>query len=75
MQTVKEMVNNLGTIKYVALSLRVSSRTVDNWIASNYISRNSRMAFLTMLKKAGYKDVTLKQLNELQITKVKKVEK
>lgn len=69
MQTVKEMVNNLGTIKYVSFVLGVSTRTVDYWISSNKIGRESRMDFLTMLKKAGYKDVTLKQLNELQITK------
>lgn len=73
MQTVKEMVNNLGTIKYVALTLRVSTRTVDYWIAHNQIGRESRMAFLTILKKAGYKDVTLKQLNELQIIKKENV--
>ena len=73
MQTVKEMVNNLGTIKYVALALRVSTRTVDYWIANNQIGRESRIDFLTMLKKAGYKNVTLKQLNDLQITKAKKV--
>ena len=73
MQTVKEMVNNLGTIKYVALTLRVSTRTVDYWIAHNQIGRESRMDFLKMLKQAGYKDVTLKQLNELEITKAKKV--
>ena len=73
MQTVKEMVNNLGTIKYVALALRVRTRTVDYWIANNQIGRESRIDFLTMLKKAGYKNVTLKQLNDLQITKAKKV--
>ena len=72
MQTVKEMVNNLGTIKYVALTLRVSTRTVDYWISHNQIGRESRIDFLTMLKKAGYKNVTLKQLNDLQITKAKK---
>ena len=69
MQTVKEMVQALGTIVYVACVLRVSKNTVDKWIASNQISRASRLDFLNMLKQAGYKDVTLKQLNELEPTK------
>ena len=69
MQTVKEMVQALGTIAYVACVLQVSKNTVDKWIASNQISRASRLDFLKMLKQAGYKDVTLKQLNELEPTK------
>jgi len=72
MQTVKEMVQALGTIAYVACVLRVSKNTVAKWIASNQISRASRLDFLKMLKQAGYKDVTLKQLNELEPTKTKK---
>ena len=69
MQTVKEMVQALGTIAYVACVLRVSKNTVAKWIASNQIGRASRLDFLNMLKQAGYKDVTLKQLNELEPTK------
>ena len=71
MQTVKEMVQALGTIAYVACVLQVSKNTVDKWIASNQISRASRLDFLNMLKKAGYK-ITLKDLNELEPTKTKK---
>lgn len=73
MSTVRDMVESLGSQKYVAIKLGVSSRTIRNWISSNQIGRESRMDFLTMLKKAGYKDVTLKQLNELQIIKKEKV--
>ena len=72
MKTVSEMVKALGEIRYVALKLQVSPRTVDYWIASNQISRASRLDFLNMLKQAGYKNVTLKQLNELEPTKTKK---
>ena len=68
MQTVKEMVQALGTIAYVACVLRVSKITVAKWIASNQIGRASRLDFLNMLKKAGYK-ITLKDLNELEPTK------
>lgn len=68
MKTVSEMVKALGEIKYVALVLQVSPRTVDYWIASNQISRASRLDFLNMMKKAGYK-MTLKELNDLQPTK------
>lgn len=69
MQTVKDMINALGTIKFVALQLRVSTRTVDYWIANNQISRESRLDVLKMLKKAGYTKVTLKDINELQPNK------
>ena len=69
MSTVREMVKSLGSQPYVAIKLGVSSRTIRNWIASNQISRASRLDFLKMLKQAGYKDVTLKQLNELEPTK------
>ena len=72
MSTVREMVESLGSQPYVAIKLGVSSRTIRNWIASNQIGRASRLDFLKMLKQAGYKDVTLKQLNDLQITKAKK---
>lgn len=70
MKTVSEMVKALGEIKYVALVLQVSPRTVDYWIASNQISRASRLDFLNMMKEAGYK-ITLKDLNELEPTKTK----
>ena len=69
MSTVREMVESLGSQPYVAIKLGVSSRTIRNWIASNQIGRASRLDFLKMLKQAGYKDVTLKQLNELEPTK------
>jgi len=69
MSTVREMVESLGSQPYVAIKLGVSSRTIKNWIASNQIGRASRVDFLKMLKQAGYKDVTLKQLNELEPTK------
>ena len=69
MSTVREMVKSLGSQPYVAIKLGVSSRTIRNWIASNQISRASRLDFLKMLKEAGYKNVTLKQLNELEPTK------
>ncbi len=69
MSTVREMVESLGSQPYVAIKLGVSSRTIKNWIASNQIGRASRLDFLKMLKQAGYKDVTLKQLNELEPTK------
>ena len=69
MSTVREMVESLGSQPYVAIKLGVSSRTIRNWIASNQISRASRLDFLKMLKEAGYKNVTLKQLNELEPTK------
>ena len=69
MSTVREMVESLGSQPYVAIKLGVSSRTIRNWIASNQIGRASRLYFLKMLKQAGYKDVTLKQLNELEPTK------
>ena len=69
MSTVREMVESLGSQPYVAIKLGVSSRTIRNWIASNQIGRASRLDFLKMLKQAGYKDVTLKQLNELDPTK------
>lgn len=72
MSTVREMVESLGSQPYVAIKLGVSSRTIRNWIASNQIGRASRLDFLKMLKQAGYKDVTLKQLNELEPTKTKK---
>lgn len=72
MSTVREMVESLGSQPYVAIKLGVSSRTIRNWIASNQIGRASRLDFLKMLKEAGYKDVTLKQLNELEPTKTKK---
>jgi len=72
MSTVREMVESLGSQPYVAIKLGVSSRTIKNWIASNQIGRASRLDFLKMLKQAGYKDVTLKQLNELEPTKTKK---
>jgi len=71
MKTVSEMVKALGEIRYVALKLQVSPRTVDYWIASNQISRANRLDFLNMLKEAGYK-ITLKDLNELEPTKTKK---
>jgi len=71
MKTVSEMVKALGEIRYVALKLQVSPRTVDYWIASNQISRANRLDFLNMLKKAGY-EITLKDLNELEPTKTKK---
>jgi len=71
MKTVSEMVKALGEIRYVALKLQVSPRTVDYWIASNQISRANRLDFLKMLKKAGYK-ITLKDLNELEPTKTRK---
>ena len=71
MSTVREMVESLGSQPYVAIKLGVSSRTIRNWIASNQISRASRLDFLNMLKKAGYK-ITLKDLNELEPTKTKK---
>ena len=69
MSTVREMVESLGSQPYVAIKLGVSSRTIRNWIASNQIGRASRLDFLKMLKEAGYKNVTLKQLNELEPTK------
>ena len=69
MSTVREMVKSLGTVAYVACVLQVSKNTVDKWIASNQISRASRLDFLKMLKEAGYKNVTLKQINELEPTK------
>jgi len=69
MSTVREMVESLGSQPYVAIKLGVSSRTIRNWITSNQIGRASRLDFLKMLKQAGYKDVTLKQLNELEPTK------
>ncbi|HQZ60741.1 MAG TPA: hypothetical protein PLQ39_13780 [Acinetobacter sp.] len=69
MSTVREMVESLGSQPYVAIKLGVSSRTIRNWIASNQIGRASRLDFLKMLKQAGYKNVTLKQLNELEPTK------
>ena len=69
MSTVREMVESLGSQPYVAIKLCVSSRTIRNWIANNQIGRASRLDFLKMLKQAGYKDVTLKQLNELEPTK------
>ena len=69
MSTVREMVKSLGSQPEVAIKLGVSSRTIRNWIASNQIGRASRLDFLKMLKQAGYKDVTLKQLNELEPTK------
>ena len=69
MSTVREMVKSLGSQPYVAIKLGVSSRTIRNWIASNQIGSASRLDFLKMLKQAGYKDVTLKQLNELEPTK------
>ena len=69
MSTVREMVESLGSQPYVAIKLGVSSRTIRNWITSNQISRASRLDFLKMLKQAGYKNVTLKQLNELEPTK------
>ena len=69
MSTVREMVKSLGSQPYVAIKLGVSSRTIRNWIASNQIGRASRLDFLKMLKEAGYKNVTLKQLNELEPTK------
>jgi len=68
MNTVSEMVKKLGSQEYVAFALGVSSRTLRYWIASNQISRASRLDFLKMLKKAGYK-MTLKDLNDLQPTK------
>jgi spore coat polysaccharide biosynthesis predicted glycosyltransferase SpsG len=74
MQTVKEMVQALGTIAYVACVLQVSKNTVDKWIASNQIGRASRLDFLNMLKKAGYK-ITLKDLNELEPAKTRKAVK
>ena len=69
MSTVREMVKSLGSQPYVAIKLGVSSRTIRNWIASNQISRASRLDFLKMLKEAGYKNVTLKQLNDLKPVK------
>ena len=69
MSTVREMVESLGSQPYVAIKLGVSSRTIRNWIASNQISRASRLDFLKMLKEAGYKNVTLKQLNDLKPVK------
>ena len=69
MSTVREMVESLGSQPYVAIKLGVSSRTIRNWITSNQIARASRLDFLKMLKEAGYKNVTLKQLNELEPTK------
>ena len=69
MSTVREMVKSLGTVAYVSCVLQVSKNTVDKWIASNQIGRASRLDFLKMLKEAGYKNVTLKQLNELEPTK------
>ena len=69
MSTVREMVKSLGTVAYVACVLKKKKNTVDKWIASNQIGRASRLDFLKMLKEAGYKNVTLKQLNELEPTK------
>ena len=69
MSTVREMVKSLGSQPYVAIKLGVSGRTIRNWIASNQISRASRLDFLKMLKEAGYKNVTLKQLNDLKPVK------
>ena len=74
MSTVREMVESLGSQPYVAIKLGVSSRTIRNWIASNKIGRASRLDFLNMLKKAGYK-ITLKDLNELEPAKTKKAVK
>jgi hypothetical protein len=67
---VKDMVCNLGGVTIVAYTLGVSTRTVMYWQASNQISRGSRLDFLNMMKKAGYR-MTLKELNELQPTKTK----
>jgi len=75
MKTVKEMLQALGTIKYVALRLRVSKRTIDNWIANNEIGRAHRLDVYNMLRDAGYNDVTLKQINELKPTKDKEAAK
>jgi len=69
MKTVKEMIQALGTVAYVALSLRVSQRTMYLWIANNEIGRAHRLNVYNMLRDAGYTEVTLKQINELQPTK------
>ena len=69
LKTAKEMLGVLGSPEYVALYLRVSRRTIFYWKATNQISRASRLDVFNMLKDAGYTNITLKNINELQPTK------
>ena len=69
LKTAKEMLEALGSPEYVALYLRVSRRTIFYWKSTNQISRASRLDVFNMLKDAGYTNITLKNINELQPTK------
>jgi len=69
LKTVKEMINALGSTDYVALSLRVSRRTLFYWMSSNQVGLEGRLELLNMLKVAGYTTMTLKDINDLKPTK------
>lgn len=69
LKTVKEMIVALGSTDYVALSLRVSRRTLFYWMSSNQVGRKSRLELLNMLKVAGYTAMTLKDINDLKPVK------
>ena len=69
LKTAKEMLEALGSPEYVALYLRVSRRTIFYWKSTNQISRASRLGVFNMLRDAGYTNITLKNINELQPTK------
>lgn len=69
LKTVKEMIVALGSTDYVALSLRVSRRTLFYWMSSNQVGRESRLDLLNMLKVAGYTAMTLKDINDLKPVK------
>ena len=69
LKTVKEMIVALGSTDYVALSLRVSRRTLFYCMNSNQVGRESRLDLLNMLKVAGYTAMTLKDINDLKPVK------
>ena len=61
----EEMIHFFKNNKYVALRLRVSERTVANWVSLNYIGRESCLDFYKLLVEHGYPKVILGEITSL----------
>lgn len=70
MKTAAEMVHFFGSNKFVAMRLRVTQRTVANWVTQNYIGRESCLDFYNLLVEFGYQNANMVDI--ISLTKIKK---
>jgi len=72
-RTAAQMIHFFKNNKYVALRLRVSERTVANWVSLNYIGRESCLDFYNLLVEHGYPKANLGEITSLTKGKMESV--